>query len=164
MIILIDQHGPLADFERGFLEEWRIRFPRRRYVALEDRRTFHVKDDYPRKRLADVESIYQAPGFYRGLSPVEGSISAIEEMIKLKHDVFVCTSPLSQYENCVLEKYEWVEHFLGREFTARVILSKDKTLIKGHVLIDDRPSIDGVEAGEWEHLVFDRPYNRGGRQ
>ena len=52
MIILIDQDGPLADFEKGFLDAWRAQFPNEHFVPLHRRRTFYVRDDYP-KELRD---------------------------------------------------------------------------------------------------------------
>jgi 5'-nucleotidase len=43
----------------------------------------------------------------------------------------------------------------------RIILTKDKTLIKADYIIDDKPEISGVEnMPAWEHIIFDRPYNR----
>ena len=75
--------------------------------------------------------------------------------------VFICTSPLTTYKNCVLEKYQWVEDQLGADWVNRIILTKDKTLVKADYLIDDKPNITGVESmPAWEHILYDRPYNR----
>ncbi len=160
MIILVDQDGVIADFERGFLDEWRRRDLSAPFVPIQDRRSFYVKDQYPAELRADVEAIYFAPGFYRSLPPVPGAIGALKTLVQMGHDVRICTAPLSKYENCILEKYEWVEKHLGRDFTKRVILSKDKTLIRGSFLIDDRPEIEASGDAEWEHIIFDAPYNR----
>ena len=59
------------------------------------------------------------------------------------HEVFICTAPLTNYENSVLEKYKWVEKNFGHEWIKKIILTKDKTLIKGDILIDDNPEIFG---------------------
>ena len=37
-----------------------------------------------------------------------------------------------------------MEEHLGSEFTKRVILTRDKTLVRGDVLIDDKPTIGGI--------------------
>ena len=160
MIILVDQDGPLADFERGFLEKWRAQFPHEFFMPLHQRKNFYVRDDYPKDLRDKVESIYFAPNFYLNLPPVTGSIEALRTLFLLGHDVRICTSPLSRYENCVLEKYQWIEKHLGRDFTKRIILSKDKALIKGHFLIDDKPAIENAETAEWEHIIYDCPYNQ----
>jgi len=60
----------------------------------------------------------------------------------------------------VLEKYQWVEEHLGHEFTGRVILTRDKTLACGDVLIDDKPAIRGLGTPHWHQIIFDQPYNR----
>ena len=163
MIILIDQSGPLADFQKGFLEKWRTQFPREFFVPLYQRKDFYVYNDYPENLRDKVKDLYGAPGFFLGLQPVEGSVEAVKTMLKLGYDVRICSSPLSRYENCVLEKYQWAEKHLGRDFTERIILSKDKTLIRGNFLIDDNPVIEGVKTPEWEHIVYDCPYNRNNK-
>ena len=42
-----------------------------------------------------------------------------------------------------------------------MIVTRDKTVVAGDVLVDDKPSVDGVGIPSWEHVVFDQPYNRG---
>lgn len=160
MIILIDQDGVLADYEKGFLDDWRKQFPDEFYIPLDARTNFYPSDDYPEELREQIYSIYTAEGFILNLSPIEGAIEAVNELVELGHEVKICTSPLSKYENCVLEKYAWVERHFGRAFTKKVILSKDKTFIKGDILIDDKPSPDGLLIPEWEHVLFSQPYNR----
>lgn len=160
VIVLIDQDGPLADFERGFLENWKRKFPDELCVPLEKRRSLKVRDDYPEHLREKVESVYFEEGFCKNLPLVQGATEAVQSLIELGHDVRICTSPLSRYENCVLEKYKWVEQHFGREFTKRIIVTKDKTLIKGRYLIDDSPEIQQVPNIEWDHVIFDAPYNR----
>ena len=160
MIILVDQDGPLADFEKAFLELWRTQFPNEPFVSFDQRRAPRILDDYPKHLRDKVESIFFAPGFHFNLPPVIGSVNALKTLVELGHDVRICTSPLSYYENCVLEKYQWVEKHLRREFTKRIVLSKDKTIIRGRFLIDDEPSVKGVSVAEWEHIIFDCPYNQ----
>ena len=69
-------------------------------------------------------------------------------------------TPLSLYAYCVLEKYQWVEKYLGYGFTKKLILTRDKTLVRGDMLIDDKPEITGIQKPVWEHIIYDFPYNR----
>ncbi len=160
VIILVDQDGPLADFEKGFLEQWLARFPNEVSVPSERRRAFYIADDYPKSLREKIESIYLALGFYRGLAPVAHSIETINGLINLGHEVYICTSPLLRNKHCVREKFEWVEEHLGGAFTQRIILTKDKTMVRGDILFDDKPDIKGIFKPTWEHVVFDCPYNR----
>lgn len=158
-IILIDMDGVLADFERGFLEAWKKKFPNHPHIPLDERKTFSVFDDYPSNLRGDVGKIAREPGFFQNLHEIDGGKEAINEIAGLGHEVFVCTKPIDRYENCVLEKYHWITEHLGYEWTKRVIVTKDKTLIYGDILIDDRPEHKGLREPSWIHVLFDRPYN-----
>jgi len=159
MIILIDQDGTLADFIGGFTEKWAAKYPEKTCISPEHYLSPRVLDHYSDEPREIVESIYSSPGFIFGLSPIEGGIEAVKEMAGIGYDVRICTAPLGLYKNCIVEKYAWVEKYLGQEFVKKVIMTKDKTLIKGDVLIDDSFQ-KGMLIPSWEHMVFDRPYNR----
>ncbi|WP_427184509.1 5'-3'-deoxyribonucleotidase [Bordetella bronchialis] len=160
MLILIDQDGVLADFENAFIEAWRTAHPGIPPVEFADRKSFHILEDYPADLRGRAEALYTAPGFIRDLPPVPGALDAVRELVELGMDVRICSSPLRQYENCVAEKYRWVEKHLGRAWTERLILTRDKTLVQGDILIDDRPAIEGAARPRWRHIVYDAPYNR----
>ncbi|HJX05299.1 MAG TPA: 5'-3'-deoxyribonucleotidase [Candidatus Nanoarchaeia archaeon] len=160
MIILVDLDDVLADFEKSFLDNWRKKHPDKLYVPLEERTTFKVHKQYPPELKPLVQEIYCAPGFYRNLPLIKGGKEAIQEMRQKEHDVFLCTSPLSSYENCVLEKYKWTEERLGEDWVQRLIITKDKALVRGDILIDDNPYPKGILIPTWEHIIYDFPYNR----
>jgi len=161
MRILIDMDGVLTDFDGEFLKRWRERYPDKFYVPMEERRAFYVKDQYPDELKPLVTEIILEPGFFRDMMLMDGAREALFEMDNMGLELFICTSPLSAYRNCVLEKFEWVERVLGPGWMKRIILTKDKTLVKADYLIDDNPEIKGVEQTPgWEQIIYDRPYNR----
>lgn len=161
MRILVDMDGVLSDFDGEFLKRWRERHPEKFFVPFEQRLSFYVKDSYPEELKPLVVDILLEPGFFREMMPMHGAKEAMEAMSAIGLEVFICTSPISAYKNCVLEKYEWVENYLGADWVNRIILTKDKTLIRGDYLIDDKPEITGVERSPaWEHIVYDRLYNQ----
>jgi 5'-nucleotidase len=161
MRILIDMDGVISDFDGEFLKRWRERYPDKFYVPLEKRTTFYVKEQYPDELKPLASEIIWGPNFFRDMMVVDGAIEALLEMDKMGFEVFICTSPLSTYKHCVLEKYEWVDRVLGASWVKRIILTKDKTLVKADYLIDDKPRITGVESTpSWEHIVYDHPYNK----
>lgn len=46
---------------------------------------------------------------------------------------------------CVFVQYAWVEKHFGEDFLEQVILTRDKTLVTGDILIDDRPDVTGED-------------------
>jgi 5'-nucleotidase len=161
MRILIDMDGVLSDFDGEFLDRWRDRYPEEFYVPLAERTTFYVKEQYPDELKPLVTEIVREPGFIRDMKPIVGGKEALTEMESMGHEVFICSSPLSAYKNCVLEKFEWVDRVLGSSWVNRIILTKDKTLVKADYIIDDKPEITGIEhTPSWQHILYDQPYNR----
>lgn len=159
-IILVDMDGVIADFEQGFLHEWKKKFPHHPYIPLEKRKTCRIIDDYSNELGKDVESIYTAPGFFYSLPPIEGAKEALIKMQQSAHDVFICTKSISNFENCILEKYQWIAQHLGYEWTKKIIVARDKTLIYADFLIDDKSEITGLKKPYWKYVLFDKPYNR----
>jgi 5'-nucleotidase len=162
MMILTDQDGVLADFELGLRDACkRIPELRDKIVEYKDRVNFSAVKDYPEHLRSRVASIYHRPRFFRNLKMVSGARKALFEMLEDGHEVRICTAPLTNYRHCVLEKFEWVEEHLGHDFTKRIILARDKTVIRGDYLIDDKPVVEGsYDSPLWKRIVFDCPYNK----
>ncbi len=159
-IILVDQDGVLADFEKYFLLEWRKKYPDDFFVPLEKRQLSRVFDEYPENLRHKVSTVYMAPGFFINIPPMPGAIAAMREGLALDYDMRICTSPLTGNPNCIKEKMEWIEKHLGKDFTRRTLVTSDKTLVRGNYLIDDKPVVTGTCIPEWERVIFDAPYNR----
>ena len=159
-IILVDMDDVLANFEKGFLEKWKNKFPHHPHVPLIGRTTFHIEDDYPDELEKEIRSIFSAPGFFENLDMIPGGKEALVKMEALGHTALICTNPISKYENCVLEKYHWVSKNLGYRWTKKMIVTKDKTLIYGDILIDDKPEPVGLRKPVWKHVLFDAPHNK----
>ena len=50
-----------------------------------------------------------------------------------------------------------------KSWVDRIILTRDKTLVRGDILLDDAPLAKGSSLEPvWEHVYFDQPYNRPG--
>lgn len=160
-IILVDMDGPLADFETGFLHKFRKMYPSEPYITLENRKSFYQRDDYlPHLNLA-VHSVMVEPGFFADLPPISGAIKALNQMLQRDWIVMICTSPFGAAIDCASEKKWWVGKHLGTEWEQRMIISHDKTFIRGDILVDDRPNAHtrGILIPTWRHVLYTYPYN-----
>jgi 5'-nucleotidase len=77
--------------------------------------------------------------FFRKLKPLPGAIEGFLKLEEKGYDVWILTRPSYQNPFCYTEKRLWVEDHLGLEWTKKLILCPDKSLVKGDYLIDDYP-------------------------
>jgi 5'-nucleotidase len=107
----------------------------------------------------EAVKLYHSEGFFLNLPPMKGAIEAVKEMAAKGYRVFFCTSPVLTSHHCAGDKFEWVRKHFGQEWVQRIIITSDKTAVRGDVLIDDKPKITGTNLPTWRHLMFDAPYN-----
>lgn len=160
MIILVDQDGVLADFVTGWDAKFAATYPDAPVLPPEQRTEFEMERSYPAEWRQRVPSIWKRQGFFADLPAMPGAVDGLNALAEAGHEVFICTSPLTEYQHCVPEKFAWVEQHLGRAWTKRIVMTKDKTVVRGDILLDDKPTITGAAVPSWTHLVFDATYNR----
>lgn len=160
MLILLDMDGVLSNFDQGVVDEWNRRHPGDHLKPYRHRREFYIDDDHPEHMRPRIQDIYTEPGFFLRLKPIHGSQQAVRDMLRLGLHIGICTAPLFRSPSCLDEKFRWTREHFGEEVARTVIITKDKTRVRGDVLIDDNPDITGFLAPVWEHVLFDHPYNR----
>lgn len=159
MLILCDMDGVLADWEAGHNQRILELDPTFPVLAIEDRRGFFSEEQYPEHLRALTLDAMRSPKMYRELEPIDNAITALHEMAQ-EHTVFLCSTPQDNHATCASDKIDWVRTHLGASWTKKLILTHDKTLVHGDILIDDRVGIRGVQTPAWQHIIFDQPYNR----
>lgn len=160
MRILVDMDDTLVELCKRFELIWKEKHPDLICIPAERQPTFYVEDCYPKEYVPLLKEALKDPSLFVMPEATEGGLEAITEMRANGHEVFICTSPISYYQTCVLEKYQWVEKHFGYEWTKKIILTKDKTIVSGDILIDDKPEITGIAVPSWSHVLYDRLYNR----
>ena len=46
---------------------------------------------------------------------------------------------------------------MGMDWASRLVICRDKTFVKGHILVDDKPKVTGSYATpDWQQVVFVR--------
>ena len=85
-------------------------------------------------------------GFFTNLKPIPGAIEGYNTLSNSKYDVYILTRPSILNPLCYTEKRIWIENHLGLEACNKLIISPNKSLNKGHYLIDDQPwDFDGEQ-------------------
>lgn len=168
-IVLVDMDGVLFDWTAGF---YRIA----REIADERGVTLGLPE--PQALTSFYFDQMVAPGdehtldivnaamhderLYADLEPIDGAVDALNEMAEL-HEVRICSTPDKNNPACASAKYAAMREHFGAVWAGRVILTHDKTLVHGRLLIDDKPQIKGLMSGmqSWQQVAFAQPYNVG---
>lgn len=107
-----------------------------------------------------IKQAFKSEELFASLEPYEGAVDGVHRLME-RAEVFFCSTPYRSNPNSYIGKVSSVQRHFGYEGVRRLILTSDKTLSHGDVLIDDRPDIKGVlKQPEWERIVFDHAYNR----
>ncbi|KAF4660314.1 putative tubulin polyglutamylase ttll9 [Perkinsus olseni] len=158
--------GVTCDFELALMKEFKRRHPDEPYISVEQRKGSYCSKQYEAMKPAlgnYVKEIITSEGFISNLPPISGAIQSLRWLDEMPGvEVWICSTPLTAWTHCVPEKFEWVEKHLGTDFLRKLILTKDKTIIKADALIDDKPEITGSEDPPLfgRHVVFTQPYNK----
>lgn len=81
------------------------------------------------------------PGLFRNLEPIKDAIKSVNKLLDTeKHEVyFLSTAPWNN-PSAWTDKRVWLEEQFGESINRRLILTHRKDLLKGDILIDDRPN------------------------
>jgi 5'-nucleotidase len=161
-IVLVDMDGVLANFELACQQCWRRLYPDLPFIELEERTTHDIKQQYA--TLGEnygnkMRDIIHSNGFYATLEVMNGAKEGLDRLKQSGYEVFICTAQ-ARNTKCAPEKAEWVNRHLGSEWVERMIITRDKTMVRGDILIDDKPVITGLYSPCFTHIIYDQPYNR----
>jgi 5'-nucleotidase len=162
-VLLIDLDGVVTNWVKGVKHRFETRNPDKKLPPISEFKQYYLQDAYPQWETELSEVMFEK-GLYSSLEPIEGAIDSLKD---IEHncldfiDPFICSSPDTAYEDqlCHSEKASWVLHHLGKFWVDRMILSRDKTIVRGSILIDDKPHIKGSLFPVWKHLVYEASYN-----
>jgi 5'-nucleotidase len=152
--ILVDMDGVIVDWDKGFRDLWCDRAPIDRF------KSYIMQECVPASFMEAATAVSRRPGFFASLPPYADAIECVKHLHSLEgFSVFICTSPLLDNPTCIQDKIDWTKKYFGPEWVERLILTRDKTTVRGDILIDDKPGIKGSHHPTWVQIVFDQPYN-----
>jgi len=124
--LYIDMDGVLCDFKKLYNSE----------------RESNPTQPYPQSQF----------GFFLNLESIPFAIDSINHLQK-HFDVWILTRPSVQNLSCYTEKAQWVRKHLGIDMQTKTIMCVDKSLLKGHFLVDDQIE-HGQTEFEGKHIHF----------
>ena len=161
--ILVDMDDCLCDQTTPWLEEFNRRY--NTHVTRQEFRYYkrekYLKKLVPELTSSDVFDIINTPGFTRNLSMMPGAIEALQEMKARGWRTVIVTS-LPRARNTpgqmIQEKLEWIDYYLKGLIAERdIVITHEKYLVKGDILIDDAPHNLSVFPGAT--IAFHQPWN-----
>lgn len=163
-VVLVDQDGPLAGFDTLFwnmCREAQVEMDCEEHEQTAYYATDHVVDPAERKALRQY--INQSQTWFADLPPTPGAIEGIN-LLAEHAEVWICTKPLEANHWCRDGKAAWVRKHLGLEWEKRIIITPDKSLVMGAVLLDDRPLHKWFARATWNPVVYPTTWNQEGSE
>ena len=154
MRILVDMDDTIE-----MLIEELVKRTNRKYhqnVAAEDVKDWSIAPAFDGLTKQQILDTADEPDFWRSVKPVPGAAEALKHFMDEGHEVYIVTATEMRH---VKDK---MQDLLFRCFPflswKQVIITGNKQLIRGDVLIDD--GIHNLEGGDYKKILFSAPYNR----
>lgn len=135
-ILYIDMDGVIADFNKKFLDY----FPTEKLD--ENSNVDDLVLNYSRNIFAELD-IYGN----------HDTVKAIFNLFTEHYDVYILSTPMWKLPESYMDKRIWLEKHFGDKIYKRLILTHNKSLLRGHYLIDDRVK-NGAGDFKGEHIYF----------
>ena len=116
---------------------------------------FKSSYNFNRKEMPSVMFPQSIKGFFENLKAVPGAVEAVGKLRKLPDiEPYVLTAPSTRNPLSYTEKRIWIEKHFDYEFTKKLIICSDKSLLRGHTLIDDNVDGKGQENFKGDLIHF----------
>ena len=152
-VVLFDMDDVITDCLGGLIDEWNS----------QNNTNFKRKDvnkwDIDSCLGAGAHKIFFQKGFFRNLKVKNGSVKVIQELIEsTRYDIYIVTACQSVQE--IEEKILWLEEHIPGFNLKRFIACREKYMIRGDVIIDDRTeNLDDCRR-YMDCFLYDMPHNK----
>ena len=153
MTILVDMDDTMEQLLRAWLQAVNEKYGTN--VTYEQSLVWDVSAAFPGLTHKQVYDVPLEKDFWKRVEPMPGAAQALQRFMQAGHKVFIVTA--ADYET-VPEKMQdhLFKHFPFLSWN-QVIITSNKQLIRGDVLIDD--GIHNLEGGDYAKILMTAPYN-----
>ena len=110
----------IVDWDAGFRQAWNDRSP----IYREN--SYYMEWCVGEEHRDEALLLAHSAGFFENLPPMEGAITALQEMESEGFKVYIVTAPILTSFHCVQEKVNWVRKHLGEKWLDKLVLCTDK--------------------------------------
>lgn len=157
-IVLVDLDGVCAGFDSHFWDRsvengWEFDID---HPSKQTKRYF--TDHIPNKHHRNAaRKMVDDSRWFRDLPVIPGAQEGLEELWRCC-ELWLCSKPLDADPFCMSDKQAWVKkHF--PKLADRLILTGDKSLIVGDLLLDDAPKTKWFQRAQWTPVIYTQPFN-----
>lgn len=125
-------------------------------VVVEDVKSWDISLAFPTLTKDQVYGVLAEDELWKSLEPVPGSQRILQKWFDQGHKLYMVTA--SDYRTCKIKMERIFEMFSFLDWD-HVILTSNKQMIRGDVLIDD--GVHNLIGGAYYKILFNRPHNRG---
>jgi 5'(3')-deoxyribonucleotidase len=97
------------------------------------------------------DEIKKLPGAYLDMDAIPDALNAVHLLVSRGHDVWIATKPPTGIAYAYADKVSWILKHLP-ELKRKIVLTHNKSLLRGDVLVDDRPH--KAKANEFQGQVI----------
>ena len=156
MVIFCDMDGVLSQFTEGVVEVLANNGIPTPYKMDQWKLENNIRPLWRRRAKKLIGKALTHPGFWSLLQPHEGAIEGFKKLQE-KGEVYIATTPWNSTA-CFKGKRQWIARYLKGFPQDRIIFIKDKSLLRGSLLIDDKPS--NLHGFIGRTRLMDRPWNQ----
>jgi len=167
MRIICDMDNTICRTNEYFYDNCRARFGKP--YLMYDKETvnnFHIHEWLMSQRgeIAELEAkamkeiIFNDESYWATIPPYNNAVDVLTYLSD-KFEIFIASDALTvNNDACMTGKKKWLKRFLPHFYFSNMIFIRDKSMLKGDIIIEDVPK--QVENFEGISILMDYPYNR----
>lgn len=154
MTILIDMDDVLENLSFAWVEWLNNEYGTE--VEWNSTRDWDMSKSFPDLTPAQIYSPLYDDDFWQTVKPIDGAADVLKKLIDDGHQLYVVTT--SNYTTLKTKMDDVLFKFYPFLDWNNVIVTANKQMIRGDVLIDDGPH--NLMGGEYKKILMDAPHNR----
>lgn len=124
-------------------------------VNFDDVSEWDMHKAFPALTEDEIYNPLHLQTFWNGVKIMPGAKEGIQALLTQGHEIYIVTSA---HPDTIKWKAKWLQRELQEIPWSNVIVSNNKSLIKGDILVDD--GLHNLYEGSYIKVLFDKPWNR----